>query len=64
MLGSDDAVNEGDFSHVWHSLEEDAIRELILGGTRPDGRDSKSLRAIDCEVDLLPRVHDQLFSKR
>ena len=62
--GSDDAVNEGDFSHVWHSLEEDAIRELILGGTRPDGRDSKSLRAIDCEVDLLPRVHGSALFQR
>tara|TARA_E500000331_G_scaffold351355_2_gene397870 strand:- start:555 stop:1952 length:1398 start_codon:yes stop_codon:yes gene_type:complete len=62
--GSDDAVNEGDFSHVWHGLEEEAIRELILGGTRPDGRDSKSLRAIDCEVDLLPRVHGSALFQR
>jgi polyribonucleotide nucleotidyltransferase len=61
---SDDAVNEGDFSHVWHGLEEEAIRELILGGTRPDGRDSKSLRAIDCEVDLLPRVHGSALFQR
>ncbi|MBT7728270.1 MAG: polyribonucleotide nucleotidyltransferase, partial [Planctomycetaceae bacterium] len=62
--GSDDSVSEGDFSHVWHGLEEYAIRELILGGTRPDGRDSKSLRSIECEVDLLPRVHGSALFQR
>jgi polyribonucleotide nucleotidyltransferase len=61
---SDNAVSEGDFSHVWHGLEEHAIRELILGGTRPDGRDSKSLRSIECEVDLLPRVHGSALFQR
>jgi len=26
------------FSHAWHALEELVVRELILAGTRPDGR--------------------------
>ena len=46
------------------ALKKHAIRELILGGTRPDGRDSKSLRSIECEVDLLPRVHGSALFQR
>ena len=33
------------------------MRELILGGTRPDGRGPRDLRTIKCEVGLLPRAH-------
>jgi polyribonucleotide nucleotidyltransferase len=58
------AVKEADFAHVWHGLEERAVRELILEGRRPDGRDSKSLRPIHCEVDLLPRVHGSAMFQR
>ena len=58
------AVCESHFSHVWHDLEEKAVRELILEGRRPDGRDSTSLRPISCEVDLLPRVHGSALFQR
>ena len=61
---ADDAVSEADFSHVWHALEEQAVRELILAGTRPDGRDAKSLRPIECAVDILPRVHGSALFQR
>ena len=37
---------------------------LILAGTRADGRDYKSLRAIDCHVDVLPRVHGSAVFQR
>ncbi|MFM7206692.1 MAG: polyribonucleotide nucleotidyltransferase [Planctomycetaceae bacterium] len=56
--------SEADFSHVWHALEEQAVRELILEGKRPDGRDYKSLRPLHCEVDLLPRVHGSSLFQR
>ena len=59
-----EAVSEADFSHVWHALEEQAVRELILAGTRPDGRDAKSLRSIECAVDILPRVHGSALFQR
>jgi polyribonucleotide nucleotidyltransferase len=58
------AVCEAHFAHVWHDLEEKAVRELILEGRRPDGRDSKTLRPIHCEVDLLPRVHGSALFQR
>ena len=57
-------ISEPDFKHVWHDLHEKAIRELIVEGTRPDGRGHTALRAIHCEVDLLPRVHGSALFQR
>jgi len=62
--GDAGGVSEGDFKHVWHGLEERAVRELILEGTRPDGRGHTALRPIHCEVDLLPRVHGSSLFQR
>lgn len=52
------------FSTAWHDLEEKVVRSLILAGTRSDGRDSKTLRQIDCFVDVLPRVHGSAIFQR
>ena len=49
---------------AWHHFEEHLIREAILGGTRPDGRNYKTLRAIECHVDVLPRVHGSAIFQR
>jgi polyribonucleotide nucleotidyltransferase len=49
---------------VWHELEEKVVRDLIIAGTRPDGRDRTSLRPIYCETDLLPRVHGSALFQR
>jgi len=62
--GAANGFSEPDFVHVWHALEEQAVRELILAGTRPDGRDHTALRPIHCEVDLLPRVHGSALFQR
>jgi len=64
QAGDAGGVSEADFSHVWHGLEERAVRELILAGTRPDGRGYTALRPIACEVDLLPRVHGSALFQR
>ena len=40
------------------------IRDQILSGTRPDGRDHATLRAIECKVDVLPRVHGSAVFQR
>lgn len=58
------AIDLGSFAKAWHALEEHVVRELILSGTRPDGRDSKTLRQIDCHVDVLPRVHGSAVFQR
>jgi polyribonucleotide nucleotidyltransferase len=52
------------FQAAWHNLEQRVVRDLILDGTRPDGRDNKTLRSIHCEVDLLPRVHGSALFQR
>ncbi len=52
------------FQKAWHDLEQKVVRDAILSGTRPDGRDGKTLRPIYCEVDLLPRVHGSALFQR
>ena len=61
---ADDAICSKRFKTVWHDLEEKVVRDLIVAGTRPDGRDNESLRAIYCETDLLPRVHGSALFQR
>ncbi len=62
--GAAGGTSEADFKHVWHDLQEKAIRELIVEGTRPDGRSHTALRPIQCEVDVLPRVHGSAVFQR
>jgi polyribonucleotide nucleotidyltransferase len=52
------------FSKAWHDFEEKVVRDWIISGTRPDGRDYKTLRQITCEVDLLPLVHGSALFQR
>ncbi len=52
------------FGSAWHELEERIVRDLILSGTRPDGRDHTSLRHIECETDVLPRTHGSAIFQR
>jgi polyribonucleotide nucleotidyltransferase len=58
------AVKPEAFGNAFHHLEERVVRDLILSGTRPDGRDYKKLRNIECAVDLLPRVHGSALFQR
>ncbi len=48
----------------FHHLEEKVVRELILDGTRPDGRGPKDLRPIHSEVALLPKAHGSALFQR
>lgn len=52
------------FKKAWHDVEEHVVRELILEGTRSDGRAANQLRELHCEVDLLPRVHGSALFQR
>lgn len=58
------AITAERFRAAWHDLEEKVVRDLILAGTRPDGRDRTSLRPIHCETDVLPRVHGSALFQR
>src|SRR4029079_7414320 len=59
-----DAIKLDALLHAWHDLEERVVRDLILSGTLPDGRDYRSLRNIECTVDVLPRVHGSAVFQR
>lgn len=58
------AFTSASFSKNWHDLEEKVMRDLILSGTRADGREPNALRAIECEVDVLPLVHGSAIFQR
>jgi polyribonucleotide nucleotidyltransferase len=51
-------------SAAFAHLEEKIVRDLILEGKRIDGRGTKNLRAISCEVGLLPRTHGSALFQR
>lgn len=54
-----------DLSVVFEDLQYVAYRKAVLErGVRADGRDSKSLRPINCEVGVLPRVHGSALFQR
>ncbi|HEV3138784.1 MAG TPA: polyribonucleotide nucleotidyltransferase [Pirellulales bacterium] len=59
-----DAGSAHGLATAWHALEEKVVRDLILAGTRPDGRDGKTLRPIECLVNVLPRVHGSAVFQR
>jgi len=61
---ADGALDSHVFGRAWHDLELRVVRDLILAGTRPDGRDGKTLRSIECHVDVLPRVHGSAVFQR
>ena len=47
------------------SLEKDIVRKDILNtGQRIDGRDTKTVRPIECEVGILPRAHGSALFTR
>jgi len=58
------APTEKAFAAAWEALVSRVIRDQILSGTRIDGRDHKTLRPIECQVDVLPRVHGSALFQR
>jgi polyribonucleotide nucleotidyltransferase len=42
---------------LYETLKYNVMREMVLTGSRLDGRDLKTVRPIECEVGILPRTH-------
>lgn len=59
-----DGATIGDLKKAFHDVEARAIREMTLGGKRLDGRGLTDLRAVSCEVQILPRVHGSALFTR
>ncbi|HVT81055.1 MAG TPA: polyribonucleotide nucleotidyltransferase [Phycisphaerae bacterium] len=45
-------------------IEEKLIREMIMSGKRPDGRDTRTIRPLMGAVALLPRTHGSALFQR
>ena len=58
------AIAPNAFSGAWSRFTERVVRDLILSGRRPDGRDYTTIRPIECTVDVLPRVHGSAIFQR
>ena len=52
------------FKEAFYQIEKKVVRDLILEGKRLDGRTPDDLRAVDCEVAVLPRVHGSAIFTR
>jgi len=64
-LAADDLVKARDISIIFHDLEKDMVRSMILDkGVRADGRGVRQIRPITCEVGILPRVHGSAIFTR
>ncbi len=59
-----DGLTREQFSGAFYALEAKAVRALILGGTRLDGRAAGDMRSVNSQVSVLPRVHGSgLFTR-
>ena len=57
-LADDEGISEEDVRDAFKKLEKKIVRgRIIRGEPRIDGRDSKTVRAIDVEVGILAKAH-------
>lgn len=59
-----DGLSLNDFKSAFYALEGRVIRDLLQDGVRLDGRTPQDLRAVHCDVGLLPRVHGSALFTR
>ena len=65
QLATEDGPAEDDIKDIFKSLEKQIVRGRILAGEpRIDGRDNRTVRAIACEVDILPKTHGSALFTR
>ena len=54
-----------ELNEAFHKIQSEAIRNSIVNDNkRPDGRGSRDLRPLFCEVGLLPRTHGSAIFQR
>ncbi len=65
LTNEEAGVSEGDVKDVFAKLEKSTVRNRILDGApRIDGRDTKTVRAIEVEVGVLPKAHGSALFTR
>lgn len=64
-LASDDGFSADEVKDYFKKVEKNIVRKRILDGeARIDGRDSRTVRAIACEVDVLAKAHGSALFTR
>jgi len=64
-LGGEDPVCHQQIKEVYHDLEYDEVRDMILEKkVRADGRGPTDIRSITCETGILPRTHGSALFTR
>ena len=64
-LASEQGPSEDEIKDVFKSVEKNLVRKRILAGEpRIDGRDTRTVRAIACEVDVLAKAHGSALFTR
>ncbi|MEZ5556462.1 polyribonucleotide nucleotidyltransferase [Haliea sp.] len=64
-LAVEGGPSEDDIKDVFKAVEKNLVRKRILAGEpRIDGRDTRTVRAIACETDILPKVHGSALFTR
>ncbi|MFV0478410.1 MAG: polyribonucleotide nucleotidyltransferase [Parahaliea sp.] len=64
-LAREDGPSADEVKDIFKKVEKDLVRKRILAGEpRIDGRDTRTVRPIACEVDLLPKVHGSALFTR
>ncbi|MGB0935148.1 MAG: polyribonucleotide nucleotidyltransferase [Alphaproteobacteria bacterium] len=65
VLLTEEDNDEKAFGAAFKKLESDIVRgDILKTGKRIDGRDTRTVRPIDCEVGILPRVHGSALFTR
>jgi polyribonucleotide nucleotidyltransferase len=64
-LASEEGPSADEIKDLFKSLEKQIVRQRIINGEpRIDGRDSRTVRQIACEVDILPKAHGSALFTR
>jgi polyribonucleotide nucleotidyltransferase len=64
-LATEDGPSADDVKDIFKKIEKDLVRKRILAGeARIDGRDTRTVRAIACEVDVLKKAHGSALFTR
>ncbi|MBL4819490.1 MAG: polyribonucleotide nucleotidyltransferase [Gammaproteobacteria bacterium] len=65
LVDAEAGISESDVTGVFSALEKKTVRHRILDGEpRIDGRDTKTVRAIEVEVGVLPKAHGSALFTR
>jgi len=64
-FGEDEADRKNFAQGFWHEIQDIILREEVMNqGRRLDGRRFDEIRAIECEVGVLPRTHGSALFTR